>query len=442
MNSPLRLLAAVCLLLLSTTPSWSEVKRGPFTQPPRSVRSRDVDQRHVRLELKFDFDKQEIRGRETLTLKPFTPVKQVTLDAADMKILHVALIQEKQPAKKLKFRTPKNKLEIDLPREYTSEQSFKLLIEYHIVHPKHGAHFVIPDKREPGRLTMVWTQSETEYAHYWYPCIDSPTDRLTSEIVATVPEKFFVLSNGQLQSNKKNNDGTRTMHWSQAKTHVPYLLSVVAGEFEAHQQKWDGIPVTSYVPTGRLPDAARSFDKTPAMMKFFSEKIDLRYPWSKYTQICVDEYAWGGMEHTTATTLNLGTLHDARAHLDVSSDGLVAHELAHQWWGDLLTCKDWGEIWLNESFATYFTTLWTEHDLGWNQATWDRHREAESYKQEDKSRYRRPIVSYRYSDPSNVFDRHSYPKGARVLHMLRHELGDDLFWKSIQLYAKQGDPSS
>jgi aminopeptidase N len=189
------------------------------------------------------------------------------------------------------------------------------------------------------------------------------------------------------------------------------------------------------VPRGRLADAPRSFEKTPAMVDLYSRQLGVAYPWEKYAQICVDEYGWGGMEHTSATTLNLNTLHDERAHLDVSSENLVAHELIHQWFGNLLTCKDWGELWLNESFATYFATLWTEHDRGWDEAAWQRRGEADSYMRED-ARYRRPIVSYRYNAPMNMFDRHSYPKGGRVLHMLRFELGDEMFWKAIRRYVE------
>jgi len=172
-------------------------------------------------------------------------------------------------------------------------------------------------------------------------------------------------------------------------------------------------------------------------MKFFCEMFDYRYPWPKYAQICVDEYVAGGMEHTSATTLNLGTLHDRRAHLDVSSDTLVAHELAHQWWGDLITCKDWAELWLNEGFAVYFTTLWIEHDQGPDAALWKRHEEAQRYFEEDTRRYRRPIVTYRYGRPGRMFDSHSYPKAGRVLHMLRAVLGDEAFFKAIRHYCKK-----
>jgi aminopeptidase N len=434
------LLAA--LLLVSTTFAQTDAQQrlGPFTTSPRSVRSRDVDQRHVRLDLRFDFDKQQIAGRALLTLAPFKPLSSIELDAADMKINRVAIVgdESNQAERELKYQTRAQTLTITLDREYPGGESLKLAIDYLIVKPKYGAHFVEPDDSEPDQPRMVWTQGEPEYAHYWFPCIDSPTDRLTSEIVATVPKEYVVLSNGSLFNKRDNNDGTRTWHWAQIQSHVPYLMSIVAGDFEAYEQSWDGIPIVSYVPKGRLADAARSFEKTPAMMKFFSEKIGYRYPWPKYAQICVDEYSWGGMEHTSATTLNVRTLHDARAHLDVDSDNLVAHELVHQWWGDLLTCKDWGELWLNESFATYFATLWEEHDAGWDEAAWTRHQEAEEYLGEDQ-RYRRPIVSYRYNSPNNMFDRHSYPKGGRVLHMLRFELGDELFWKVMSHYCQANE---
>ena len=426
----------LCLLPM-TGMLWAQGdRRGTFTQPARSVRSRDVDQRHIRLELQFDFEEQTLTGRAELDLLPFRPLKRVSLDAAEMKVRQVRLAggTASGAAVVLEHEFQGQQLIVTLNREYARSEPFRLEVDYQVRAPRHGAHFVVPDESEPDQPRMVWTQSEPEYARYWFPCIDSPVDRLTSEIIATVPSSFQVLSNGSLKQQIDNQDGTQTWHWSQAKSHVPYLMSVVAGDFEVYEQEWDGIPIRSYVPRGRLADAARSFQKTPEMMAYFSERIGLRYPWPKYAQICVDEYMWGGMEHTSATTLTSRTLHDERADLDTSSHPLVAHELVHQWFGDLLTCKDWGELWLNESFATYFTTLWQEHDQGWDEATWTRHRDGESYKSEDR-RYRRSIVNYQYREPGAMFDRHSYPKGGRVLHMLRFVLGDELFWESIRRYA-------
>ena len=415
---------------------------GPFTQPPRSVRSRTIDQQHVRLDLRFDLEKQRIDGRAIHTLTLFQPAASVDLDAAGMQIERVEMPKRNategvpySAATPLTFQHGAGKLTINLGRELPAGSTLTLAIDYTVQKPRHGAHFVVPDDDEPNQPRMVWTQSEPEYARYWFPCFDHPSDRLTSEITATVPARLVTLSNGKLVGRQENADGTATWHWSQEKSHVPYLMSIVAGDFEVLEQSWEGIPIQSYVPRGRLADAPRSFEKTPAMMRLFTEKIGLKYPWPKYAQICVDEYGWGGMEHTSATTLNLNTLHDARAHLDHNSDNLVAHELVHQWWGDLLTCKDWGEIWLNESFATYFATLWTEHDEGPDEATWQRAAEADDYLGED-ARYRRSIVNYRYDTPENVFDRHAYPKGGRVLHMLRFELGEEPFWRAIRRYAE------
>ncbi len=437
--------ALTCLTLagflttLVTADLSAQSRPGPFTAPPKSLRTRDVDQQHIRLELNFDFDQQSVVGKATHRLELFRPASTVQLDAADMTIRGVVLRGKQEgtadQTTTLKFAHRNKQLVIDLPQEEPAGTALTLEIDYTLAKPKQGVHFVVPDAGEPTQPRMVWTQCEPEYARYWLPCIDAPGDRITSEIIVTAPSKFVTLSNGTLTSKKEHDNGTTTWHWNQARSHVPYLMSVVAGDFEVLEESWDGIPVLSYVPRGRLADAPRSFDKTPAMLKFFTQKIGYRYPWPKYAQICVDEYAWGGMEHTSATTLNLDTLHDARAHEDVSSVNLVAHELAHQWWGDLLTCKDWGELWLNESFATYFATLWTEHDEGADEATWQRANEATDYQGED-ARYRRSIVNYRYGSPENMFDGHSYPKGGRVLHMLRHELGEEMFWRAIRRYCE------
>jgi aminopeptidase N len=403
---------------------------GRFTFPSRSIRSRDIDQKHIKLELGFDFDKQEMSGKATVKFAPYRRLQSIAFDAEEMTISEVTA--GKKP---LKFTVTPGKLEVQFAEPIEAGIDQEVTVVYLVSKPRLGAHFVIPDASESQSLKMVWTQCEPEYARFWFPCLDTSTDRITSEIIATVPQQYVVLSNGALESKKENSDGTRTWHWNQKQSHVTYLMSVVAGDFEVYEQEWDGIPIQSYVPRGMLEMAPRSFQKTPEMVKFFSQKIGYRYPWPKYAQICVDEYNWGGMEHTSATTLNLGTLHDARAALDSSSDNLVAHELAHQWFGDLLTCKDWAELWLNESFATYFATIWTEHDHGWDTAAWDRHEEANSYLAED-ARYRRSIVNYRYTDPNDMFDSHTYPKGGRVLHMLRFELGEEAFWKSIHRYVE------
>lgn len=432
-NRP-RILYLIILTLLGLVAAADCVAQGPrpgrFTFPPRSIRSRDIDQKHIKLELAFDFESQSIKGKATVKFSPYKSISTISFDAEEMTISQVT--HDAQP---LKFSVAPGKLEVQFPNPLDPSVDQEVIVEYLVSKPRLGAHFVIPDPSEKQSLKMVWTQCEPEYARFWFPCLDTSTDRITSEIIATVPEQYVVLSNGSLESKTKNDNGTQTWHWVQKQSHVTYLMSVVAGDFEVFEQSWDNIPVQSYVPRGMLEMAPRAFEKTPEMVKYFSTKIGYRYPWPKYAQICVDEYNWGGMEHTSATTLNLGTLHDANAALDSSSENLVAHELAHQWFGDLLTCKDWAELWLNESFATYFATLWTEAEHGWDAAAWDRHEEANAYLGED-ARYRRSIVNYRYTDPNDMFDSHTYPKGGRVLHMLRFELGDEDWWKSINRYVQ------
>jgi aminopeptidase N len=425
-------------LLVVSSPAWGQTKLGPFTSEPRSVRSRQVDMLHTRLEFQFDWAKEEVRGRATHRFRPFAPLKQLQLDASKMTIQAVSLVPADSSAAPVGLRHELHgqSLAIDLDREYGPAEELTVRIDYLIQKPQRGFHFVNPDAHEPNQQQIIWTQSQPEDAKCWFPCFDNPGERMTSEVLVRVPGDFLVLSNGVLKERTIHGDGSRTWHWVQDQTHAPYLISVVAGRFEAYEQRFEDIPIVAYVPPGRLADAERSFGKTPAMMQYFGQKIGVRYPWAKYAQICCDEYG-GGMEHTSATTLTLETLHDEKAHLDVSSDNLVAHELAHQWWGDLLTCKDWAELWLNESFATYFATLWTEYDRGWDEAAYQRYQEAQSYLDEDRQQYRRPIVSYRYQTGWNMFDRHSYPKGARVLHMLRYVLGDEAFWRALKHYCQK-----
>jgi aminopeptidase N len=420
----------------ATAQKAQQTGRGPFTHAPRSVRSRAYDVKHIRLEFAFDWDQRQFTGRATQTLEPFVACHRVELDAAKMQIQKVRLVTSEDPGEgtPLKFDHQGQRLAITLDRTYESGEELKLAIDYRVVRPERGVHFVVPDPREPSQPRVLWTQSEPDYARYWFPCFDSPNDRATSETLTTVPEGYFVLSNGELVDEKANEDGTVTWHWVQKQTHVAYLISVVAGRFEAFEQSWDGVPVVSYGPPEQMAQAARAFGKTAAMVQYFSDKIGYRYPWPKYTQIACDEYG-GGMEHTSATTLTLSTLRDERAYLDYSPDRLVAHELAHQWWGDLLTCKDWAEIWLNESFASYFEIVWAEHDRGEDEARWELHKQSESYLNEDRSRYRRPIVSYQYNAPQYMFDRHTYPKGSRVLHMLRFVLGEEGFDRALRHYC-------
>jgi aminopeptidase N len=258
----------------------------------------------------------------------------------------------------------------------------------------------------------------------------------TSEVIATVPANMTVLSNGTLVGDNVGAHGkTRTVHFRQDVPHSSYLVTLVAGEYTHLKDRAGDIELHYFVNPGREEDAPRTFGNTAKMIELFAERTGRAYPWRRYSQITVAEFIFGGMENTSATTLTDQTLHDARAHLDFSSEPLISHELAHQWFGDLLTCRNWSEGWLNEGFATYMELVWKEHIAGRDEADYDRLGDQEAYLDEDAHRYRRPIVTNVFHEPIDVFDRHLYEKGGCVLHMLRSELGDARFWKAIRHYV-------
>jgi aminopeptidase N len=257
----------------------------------------------------------------------------------------------------------------------------------------------------------------------------------TSEIHVSVREPFIVISNGELRGvDAGPGAGMRTFHWHQDVPHVAYLTSIVAGEYSEIKDEWDGIPIQTYVPVGREADGEALARNTAEMMKLFSERTGIRYPYSKYAQVVVQDFIFGGMENVSATTLTDQALYDERARIDQDGDPLLAHEIAHQWFGDLLTCRDWSHGWLNEGFATFFELYWGEHHKGRDEFLMSLQGEIDSYLSEAGS-YRRPIVTNVYNAPMDLFDRHLYEKGGIVLNMLRVLLGETLFWKAIRHYA-------
>ncbi|NUQ34895.1 MAG: HEAT repeat domain-containing protein, partial [Planctomycetaceae bacterium] len=244
------------------------------------------------------------------------------------------------------------------------------------------------------------------------------------------------LSNGALVSVKESK-GRKTWHWRQDVPHVAYLINLVAGEYKEVKDSWNGVEVSYYHHPGDEQRARNAFATTPEMVRYFTEKLGVRYPFARYAQIPVTEFFFGGMEHTSSTTITDRELHDDRAKLDFSSNPLVSHELAHQWFGNLVTCKDWSHAWLNEGFATYMDGCWIEHELGAGEFQYTMLQKMEGYLKEDSSKYRRPIVCNRFEQPIDLFDRHLYAKGACVLHLLRAQVGDERFWASMKEYLSR-----
>jgi aminopeptidase N len=415
----------------------------PFP-PAQYIPDHNFDMRHVALDLRFDWEREQLIGIETMVFRPLlVNVKSIELDAADMTITSVKLVN----GGPLQFEVDgvNQKLRIALDRAYQPSDELTIVTEYHTNGPQNklpglvGAalRFIKPSPEDPTRPKQIWSQGESEYNHYWFPVYDHPNDFFTSEITATVEKPLTVVSNGKLLDTKDNSDGTRTFHWKIDQAHASYLTSIIVGEYTPIVSEYQGIPIITNVYPNEVKEGKVTAARLPEMVKFFSEKTGLKYPYAKYAQTTVRDFG-GGMENISATTQTDNMIHDARTELDSNTDGLQSHELAHQWFGDYVTCRDWSDIWLNESFATYFQAMWDEHKLGGDDFLYsDVKANQDAYFLAWKQGNRRPIVTKNYANPDAVFDTYAYPRGGAVLHMLRKTLGEDNWWRAINYYLRK-----
>mgnify|MGYP001599085851 CR=1 FL=1 len=392
---------------------------------------RAVDIEHYKIALDLDVERRRLAGTCSVTLSPIAPdVRSITLDAVELDISAV-----RSDGAALRFHHDGRKLRIELGRLLPPGHRTVIEIDY-AGSPRRGLYFVGPDEAYPMKPRQVWSQGQDEDSRYWFPCFDSPHEKATSELVVTVPRAFFALSNGEMIEDTTDGE-RRTFHWKLDVPHSCYLITLAAGELSEIRDRWEDIAVTYHVAPGHEDACRRTLGRTPQMLELFSRLFGVRYPYRTYAQVFVADFIFGGMENTTATTLTDTVLLDQRAALDYDVESLVAHELAHQWFGDLLTCRDWGEGWLNEGFATYAEYLWREHIEGADAGAIELDAWAETYFGEDGGRYRRPIATKVYDEPIDIFDHHLYEKGGRVLHMLRTILGDDAFFASLARYVEK-----
>ena len=414
-------------------------ERRPFSLPgdrPVWGRDRPIKVAHLKLELGFDIPRRAVHGIATTTFRPRVDgLREVAFDAIELEVESVT----DDGGRALPFTLAEGKLRIDLGRARSSRRAITTVVTYSC-RPRRGLYFNAPEPAYPDRPAQIWTQGQAEDSAYYFPCFDYPGEKHTSEVIATVPAGWTVVSNGHLVD--RTADGRRrreTFHWSQEVPHPAYLVSLVAGELEAVETEEPelGVPVQYYGPPGSRGDLERAFGRTPDMVRFFSEWIGVPYPYAKYSTTAVADFIFGGMENTSATTMTDTLLHDERAHEDFGevADSITAHELAHQWFGDLLTAREWPHAWLHESFATYFDALYVEHSRGHDAFRYDLYRKAQGYFAEDSGSYRRALVQNVYEEPIDIFDRHLYERGSVVLDMLRTHLGDDLWWAAIQYYV-------
>lgn len=409
--------------------------------------TRHIDIIHTRLDVRFDWTKARLSGKATITAKPyFYPQSVMNLDARGMEISEVSLMKGSSK-QKLTYTYEKDVLSIQLDKPYTRTDSFRVYIEY-VAKPDEleaggsaaitsdkGLYFINPQNKEANKPQQVWTQGETQANSAWFPTVDRPNERMTNEIYMTVDKRFTTLSNGELAFQTDNGDGTRTDYWRMQLPHAPYLVMMAIGEYAVVKDKWRDKEVNYYVEKPYEKDAKAIFAHTPEMLEFFSNKLGVAYPWNKYSQVVVRDYVSGAMENTTASIFGEFVQKTERELIDGDNQEIVAHELFHQWFGDLVTCESWANLPLNESFATYGEYLWTEHKDGRDAADHHLHGNLQSYLGESGQK-QVDMIRYYHTDREDMFDSHSYAKGGRILHMLRRYVGDDAFFASLKLYLE------
>jgi len=443
------------LLLLTGLVSGAGLVRAQQTKEPtddswkkeyRATATKYNDLVNTKLDVRFDYDKSYMYGKEWVTLKPhFYPTDSVTLDAKGMDIHEIAVVKERKKSP-LKYNYDGMILRIHLDRTYKHTETYTLYIDYTskpnelkvqgsaAITDAKGLYFINPKGEEKDKPTEIWTQGETEANSAWFPTIDKPNQKTTEEITMTVPAKYVTLSNGKLIDQKVNGDGTRTDHWKMDLPHAPYLFFMGVGDFAIVKDSYKGKEVNYYVEKQYAPVARRIFGNTPEMIAFYSRITGIDYPWPKYDQIVGRDYVSGAMENTTATLHQEDAQQDARQLTDGNGwEDVIAHELFHQWFGDLVTTESWSNITLNESFADYSETLWNEYKYGKDAGDAINFAGIQSYLQQPENASKN-LVRFYYHDKEDVFDQVSYPKGGRILNMLRNYVGDSAFFKSLNLY--------
>ncbi len=393
------------------------------------ARSRDYDLQHSKIALRFDLDQKRVLGEVTHSLSILRGGStKVFFDSVGLTIQSVTLNRAA-----IKFETSADKLIVPLPAAAKVGDKFEIAIRYE-GKPAKGMYFILPDKDYPDRPRQIWTQGESEDTRYYLPTYDYPNDRLTTETILTVPASWITVSNGKLMNVSEAGKGLKTWYWKESVPSSTYLITVVAGEFDEVRDTWHGIPVIYYAPKGRGDRLPLNYGRTPAMMELFSKKFGVDYPWEKYAQVMVDDFVAGGMENSSATTNNSSSLVHPKLAPEyfTGEDDLISHELGHQWFGDLVTCKDWGDIWLNEGFATFLEAVWTEAHYGKDQADYERWNNAREWF-ESNSLWNKPIVRHDFDD-SSEFDGNAYNKAGWVLYMLREQIGEDAFYRGLKYY--------
>lgn len=407
-----------------------------------------IDILHMDLAVEFNWAKHECMGKQTIQLKPyFYETDSITLDAKQMTFSKVELKDQQGSEILHLINYDKKILNLRLERKLKPSDTLSLTLHYlakpdekekggsKAIRDDKGLYFINTDNAEPNKPIQIWTQGETEANSCWFPTIDKPNEKFTSTLHITVQKDFTTLSNGIFEGSTFS-ENLRTDTWRNPTPMPAYLTMMAIGDFKTTQDTWREKEVSYYLEPNYHQYARNIFKHTVDMLEFFSNRLGVEYPWNKYAQVIVRDYVSGAMENTSATLHGESVQKNDRELLDNSNDGIIAHELFHQWFGDLVTCESWSHLVLNEGFATYGEQLWIEHHKGKDAALKKSWYTMERYLNYASKNNDGPIVDFNYKDKEDMFNTLTYQKGSRVLHLLRTTLGDDAFFQSIKNYLE------
>ena len=422
--------------------------------PERAVRERSFHIERYKAELAFDMEKEEISGTATVTFSSLrAPLTELSLDAAD---LAVSKVERDGKPQKFRVDSKDRKLDVTLEPPLAMAARATVAIAYSC-RPRTGMYFF---PAAAPRAAQAWNYGEGGLHYGWLPLYNDTNDRFAVEWLVTVPKGLSAVANGRLEGVRENAGGTRTFHWVQEKPIPDYLMTVDVGDFvqvplPPASVAGASIPLSAWTPPGTEAAAKHSFGGTGKMIEFFSEKMGYPYPWFKYDSVALRDFAVGAMETTTATGFGESHLHREDDPPDSSPDfenpypvwtyeDTIAHELAHHWFGDLVTCRSLSSIWLNESFASYWHTAWNGHAHGEDELTYQRWRYLNDYLDYTRRTGEvRPMEYFHWKEPGQNYQQElTYIKGSLVLHMLRHILGDEAFYGALTWYLKKHEYSN
>jgi aminopeptidase N len=424
----------IVLLLLLFGPVDAQTARRDFNRP------QTYDVLHYVIRVDFDRPAKKVIGETTISL---TPLRD-GFSAAEFDAVGIAFssVTQEPAGTALKFRAASDKITVDLGQPSKAGETITLRFK-HASKPKKGVYFV-NERIEGGKVVhsaQIWTQGEPDEARHWFPSFDFPSDKATIEQYITANADEAVIGNGELAGEVRNTDGTITSHYRMNVPVPTYLVSFVIGKYAKVADKYGEIPLGYYVYPGSESIVPAAYRNTKEIMRIFEDLTRVKYPFNKYDQTMVAAFTFGGMENVTATTMADSEIFAASNPLfEAGVTDLVSHELAHSWFGNLVTCRNWAELWLNEGFATFMEAAFREKIYGRRNYMLKIMRDAEIFMADD-SVNRKPNALFN-QDADNVaglFDRPAttYNKGGAVLHTLRQEIGDEAFWKAVNIYLER-----